>query len=134
MNVCLVLVGIALTCNTAAPEPARSPATVAATAAAAAVSWPTRPAGPPAEDDAWVGEDKLQHLGLAFAATAMTYGTARTALEPAPSRLAAGATAAIVSVGKEWLDRRRTGLFSYRDLAWDVAGITAGLLLAGEIR
>lgn len=134
MNVCLVLVGIALACNTAAPEPRGASATVAASAAAAAASWPTRPGGPPPESDAWVGEDKLRHLGLAFAATAMTYGTARTALDPAPSRLAAGTAAAIVSVGKEWLDHRRMGLFSYRDLAWDVAGITAGLLLAGEIR
>ena len=43
----------------------------------------------------------------------------------------AGAVSATAgfAVGKEFYDRRTTGLFSYRDLVWDAAGGGAGFLM-----
>ena len=50
-----------------------------------------------------------------------------------PSDLSRGVTLS-VGVGKEWLDRRRGGAFSGRDLAWDAAGAGAATLVLVRTR
>lgn len=83
--------------------------------------------------DRWVAEDKLQHFAMSFAATGMSYGAARLALEPGPARGAAAGFALSLGVGKELADRSRGRPFSLKDLAWDVAGVALGVAFARRI-
>ena len=80
--------------------------------------------------DRWFGEDKVKHFLASFFVQSVAYASLRAADAPHGSALA-GATAATAAVGlwKERVDRRRTGLFSARDLAWDAAGAAAASLL-----
>lgn len=86
-----------------------------------------------ARPDAWVGEDKVQHLGLSFGATMFLYGAGRTALDPGPTQLAAAGGALTLGLAKELWDVRSGGAFSVRDLAWDVFGVGLGVLLTGRM-
>ncbi|HUE76656.1 MAG TPA: hypothetical protein VMM83_01825 [Longimicrobiales bacterium] len=81
-----------------------------------------------------MAEDKLQHFTLSFAATALGYGTARLALDPGPARTAAAGVALAAGVAKEIADVRAGTFFSFKDLAWDAAGVALGLTLANQIR
>lgn len=100
----------------------------------AAMPVPSLPPSP-AADDRWFAEDKVRHLALAFAGTGMSFGAARAAgLDREAGLVAAGSTMLLAGIGKEIRDRRRGGPFSGRDLAWDLAGIAAGLALAAGTR
>lgn len=93
-----------------------------------ALPAPTAPA-----DDQWVAEDKLRHFTMSFALVQIGYGAARTVVDrPHAVRLAA-AGALTMGVGKELVDHRAGGPFSLRDLAWDVAGVALGVVLAHRI-
>jgi len=86
--------------------------------------------GPDAPRDPWLGADKVKH----FLTSAFVQGTAYATLQAAGADRAtalAGASVVTLSagVGKEWLDRRRGGAFSARDLVWDVAGAGAATLV-----
>lgn len=105
MNACLVMLGLMLAC-----------------------------AGQTPPEDPWLAEDKLQHFALSFAATALGYGVARVAIEPRGARAAAGGAALAAGVAKEVADVRAGTFFSFRDLAWDAAGVAVGLTLANQIR
>ena len=85
-------------------------------------------------DDPWVGEDKLQHLGMSFAATSFGYGAARLALDREPATFAAAGAALAAGVAKEILDHRAGRRFSARDLLWDAAGVAAALTLIDRTR
>lgn len=93
-------------------------------------SFPTGGTGDP-----WFAEDKAKHFAMAFAATGFMYGIARTV---GLDRDAALVTAALATVaagaGKELHDRRRGGRFSSRDMAWNLIGIAAGLVLVANTR
>lgn len=90
---------------------------------------------PPGEpQDAWLAEDKLRHFTLSFGATTLGYGGARLALEPGSARALAGGLALAAGVAKEVADVRAGTFFSFRDLAWDAAGVALGLTLANQIR
>lgn len=128
MSVCLVLLGVMIGCR---PHASPQPTGEAPVAPLVIADRADRMAQ---ERDRWLGEDKLRHLGVAFAATTMTYAGARTLLEPGPSRVFAATAASIASVGKELHDLRTGSGFSYRDLAWDAAGIALGLALATSSR
>lgn len=80
--------------------------------------------------DRWFGADKVKHFLASFFVQSVTYATFRAADVPHGGALA-GATAATAAVGlwKERVDRRRTGLFSARDLVWDAAGAAAATVL-----
>ena len=85
--------------------------------------------GPPA--DRWFSPDKIKHFFMAAFVQSVGYSALRaTDLSHRSSLIGASAGSAAFSIGKELSDRRRTGLFSKRDLVWDAAGIgTATLLL-----
>jgi pimeloyl-ACP methyl ester carboxylesterase len=85
-------------------------------------------------NDSLLGIDKLKHFllsgfveGVAFAGL-QAAGTGRSA-----SLAGAGATAAMVAVGREVHDRRVTGLFSVGDLLWDAVGAGAAFLIVSRI-
>ena len=86
--------------------------------------------GGAAEGDRWFGTDKVKH----FLTSAFVQGAAYATLQAAgadPDAALAGASVVTLSagLGKEWVDRRRGGPFSGRDLAWDAAGAGAATLL-----
>lgn len=111
MNACLIMIGILLGCAGPAPDPRPVPT-----------------------GDAWFAEDKVRHFALSFAATALGYGGARTVLGPEEARIAAGGFALTAGVAKEIADVRAGTFFSFKDLAWDAAGVALGLTLANQIR
>jgi uncharacterized protein YfiM (DUF2279 family) len=85
--------------------------------------------------DRWFAEDKMRHLAMAFATTSFGHAAARAAGADAGTATALGAAATVVaSIGKEVFDRRAGGIFSYRDLVWDAAGILLGVALVGNAR
>lgn len=118
--------GFAMVAAAAGPPPL-APDTSPPAAARAAIMTPPG-------DDAWIAEDKLQHLGMSFTATAFTYAGARTMLEPDPALLVAGSAALLAGIAKEIHDARAGRGFSFKDLAWDVAGVALGLTLVHHIR
>ena len=91
------------------------------------------PAGPA---DRWFGADKVQHLFMSAFVQSASYGSLRGAgLSHGAALAGATATTAAVGIGKELRDRRVTGVFSVRDLAWDAAGAGAmSVLLARTAR
>jgi putative lipoprotein len=113
VNVCVVALVLAFGCGSPAErEPAPVPA-------------------PPA--DRWVAEDKLRHFALSFAATQMAYAGGRIATDADTALpLAAGAALAL-GLAKEVRDARAGGPFSFKDLAWDAAGVALGVVLAHRI-
>jgi hypothetical protein len=85
-------------------------------------------------NDSVLGIDKLKHFllsgfveGVAFAGL-QAAGTERRA-----SLAGAGATTAIVALGRELHDRRVSGLFSVGDLLWDAVGAGAAFLIVSRI-
>lgn len=80
--------------------------------------------------DPWFGTDKVKHFLLSFFVQSVAYSTLRaTNVGHRSSLLGSGAFTIGVGLGKELVDRRRTGLFSPRDLTWDAAGVGAASLL-----
>ena len=79
--------------------------------------------------DRWFGADKVKHFVTAFVVQSVAYAGLRVVSAPHGGALA-GATAATaaVSVWKERVDRRSTGLFSRRDLVWDALGASAAAI------
>jgi uncharacterized protein YfiM (DUF2279 family) len=76
--------------------------------------------------DRWFGADKVKHFVTAFVAQSVAYAALRVVNAPHGGALAgASAATAAVSVWKERSDRRATGLFSRKDLAWDALGAGA---------
>jgi uncharacterized protein YfiM (DUF2279 family) len=83
---------------------------------------------PPA--DRWFSADKLKHFFMAAFVQSVSYSALRaTQLGHQSSLVGATAGTVAVSIGKELVDARRTGVFSKRDLVWDAAGIGASTLL-----
>ena len=81
--------------------------------------------------DEWTGPDKVQHFAIAGALAAGTYGVIAVADQDLQSRLLGGLlVAGGAALGKEALDAAGNGDPSFRDLAWDGAGIATGLLTA----
>lgn len=80
-------------------------------------------ASPP---DPWFGEDKLRHFFTSFVVTSFTASAARIAGAEARASLYLGAGAATgAGLYKEIQDARAGGVFSGRDLVWDIGGIAA---------
>ena len=81
--------------------------------------------------DPWFSADKLKHFFVGAFVQSVGYSALRaTGIDHRSSLLGATGGSAIISLGKEAADARRTGLFSRRDLVWDAAGIgTATVLL-----
>jgi putative lipoprotein len=80
--------------------------------------------------DSWFGVDKVKHFFMSAFIESVTFSGLQ-AIGANRNTAFAGAISATAgfAVGKEFHDRRTTGLFSYRDLVWDAAGGGAGLLM-----
>ena len=86
------------------------------------------PAERPAES--WFGADKLKHFVTSAVVQGMGYGALRaTNAGHRSSVIGATTLTAAAGIGKELHDRRTTGLFSLRDLAWDAAGAGAATVV-----
>ena len=98
---------------------------------AAAASLLCLPAIARADDDPWFGRDKLLHFGASATLAAGGYALGAAFFDEVPPRLATGAGIALgAGIAKEVADLAGAGHASWRDLAWDVVGTGAGLLLA----
>ena len=83
---------------------------------------PEKPADP------WLGMDKLWHWTLSFSLTGSAYHFTADRLQHSPDTAAAESLAFVLLCGilKELYDLYSYGLFSYKDIVFDLAGITCG--------
>ena len=104
------------------------------TAAANGPPQPVIPASQPARpEDAFFGTDKVKHFFIAGFVETMAFAGAQAAGSGrSTARPVAIGTVTAVSLGRELYDRRRKGLFSVRDLAWDALGAGAALLVVNK--
>lgn len=143
MNPCVLLLALAAGSGCVGPEPAPAdtpaasaveagPGAVAGAIALVAADEP-RTSAQPVAPDRWIAEDKVQHFAASFAATSMAYGGGRVVMEASVARGSAAALAIALGIGKELADLRRGSRFSLKDLAWDAAGVTLGVIFAHRI-
>ena len=89
----------------------------------------------PAAPDPWIAEDKVKHFFTSFVVTSLSASGARLAGADRSTSMHVGiAVGASAGVGKEVSDVRSTGIFSYRDLIWDVLGIAAAAVIVDFTR
>ena len=87
----------------------------------------------PRLDDATFGSDKVKHFFIAGFIEAMTFaGVQAAGSSHSTARSVAIGTVLSASIGREIHDGRTKGLFSIRDLAWDVLGAGAALLVLNK--
>ena len=86
--------------------------------------------------DRWLSEDKFMHFFASFAATTMAAASARTLGADASTSVWIGAGVGMgLGVAKEVRDLYHpAGHPSWRDLAWDAAGVGAGAWVASQAR
>lgn len=107
--------------------------TAALLAATLLLPGPGQPPGQPR--DPWFAEDKLKHFVASFVVTSLTVSGARLAGADHDTSIWIGVgVTATAGVAKEFRDVRRQSIFSYRDLLWDIAGITAAAAMADNAR
>jgi uncharacterized protein YfiM (DUF2279 family) len=86
------------------------------------------------QPDRWFGEDKARHFFYSYAITTGTAGAARAITGHDESVVIGAAFGLIAGIGKELYDKKGNGNASFRDLLWDVAGVTVGVLVAQQTR
>jgi putative lipoprotein len=80
--------------------------------------------------DSWFGVDKVKHFIVAAVVQGISYSVLRQhGVRHDQALVGATFVTGVASVGKEWVDRRRMGLFSTRDLVWDAAGAATATIL-----
>ena len=85
--------------------------------------------------DHWFGSDKLKHFFLSAFIESVSYSALRAAnVRHDPALLAASTFTLGVGVGKELYDHHSYGLFSVKDLTWDVAGNAAAATVLAHTR
>lgn len=85
--------------------------------------------------DSWFGVDKVKHFATAAFVQSVSFSTLRlTSVNKSQSLVGATIVTLTASVGKEVVDRRRGGEFSYKDLTWDAAGIGTASVLLNQTR
>ncbi len=83
--------------------------------------------------DRWFAQDKAQHFFVAAFIQTASFGGFRTlGASRGGSFVGATAVTSAVSVGKELWDRTHQGDPSFKDLAWDAAGMLAASALLGR--
>ena len=86
-------------------------------------------------DDPIFGVDKVKHFFIAGFVEAITFsGLQAAGADRSPARAGAISATVVVSLGREFHDRRSKGLFSFRDLAWDAIGASAALIVINKVR
>jgi uncharacterized protein YfiM (DUF2279 family) len=80
-----------------------------------------------------IGVDKLKHFFMSAFIQTASYSSLR-AVGAGHRESMAGAigTTAVFGVAREVYDGRVKGRFSYKDLAWDAAGIAAGAVICNN--
>ncbi len=93
-------------------------------------------AGRAPEPDRLFGEDKLKHFFTSFVATSLASSGAWMAGLDRETSLYVGAGVGFgIGIAKELRDRNQEGeTASFLDLAWDAAGVGAGIALAAQAR
>jgi putative lipoprotein len=85
--------------------------------------------------DHWFGADKVKHFFLSAFVESVAYSALRTAhVRHDPALIAASTITLGVGVGKELYDHHSYGLFSVKDLTWDVAGNAAAAEVLAHTR
>jgi uncharacterized protein YfiM (DUF2279 family) len=85
--------------------------------------------------DRWIGVDKVQHFAVSFLIQSAAYETLRaTGHGRRSSTGGAWLTTLSAGVGKELYDRHSYGLFSVKDLSWDVGGMAAASVALNNSR
>lgn len=104
---------------------------IAALAIALAVAVSTSGHAQSREPDRWLASDKVRHFAISGYAYSVSHAILQYARVDSPALTAGAAAGAVIAgFGKEFLDRRRGGRISARDLVWDGAGaVLAGLLM-----
>ena len=93
-----------------------------------------QPAEPGEGGDRWLAPDKVKHFVTCAVIDGTSYGVLRaTGVGHQSSVIGAGVAAAAIGIGKEVRDRKAYGVFSARDLTWDLAGIGAGTALVSQV-
>lgn len=85
-------------------------------------------------NDPWLGRDKLAHFATtATLAAAVTYVAEERGMAACDAPLAGWSVALTVGSAKEWFDVSVRGKYwSWRDMAWNAAGATAGAVAASR--
>lgn len=81
--------------------------------------------------DSWVGDDKIKHITLSYALTVAGTVILKKETHSSHPEISAAAGVLLLGIGKEIRDAFTPGNhFCFKDLAWDVAGLTlaVGLL------
>lgn len=120
MNACLLVLALAAGCIDASGVERTAGSTSTSTA-------------PPTVVDRWVAEDKLQHFALSFAATQTAYGGLSIVADHDAAFTGAALTGLALGLAKEIQDARIGRPFSFKDLAWDAAGVALAALLIQRI-
>lgn len=90
-------------------------------------------AAPPG--DRWFGADKVKHFFVSALVQSVSFSTARALGASNSGALGiGGVTTGVVGFSRELHDRRRGGIFSVKDLAWDAAGGVAAAALLRQAR
>jgi putative lipoprotein len=85
--------------------------------------------------DRWFGADKAKHFFISAFLESITYSALRSVnVRHDPALIAASTLTLSVGVGKELYDRHSYGLFSVKDLTWDVAGNAAAATVLAHTR
>jgi hypothetical protein len=87
----------------------------------------------PKPADPVIGVDKVKHFFIAGFVESMTFaGVQAVGSSRSTARVSAIAVTAVVSIGREIHDKRKKGLFSIRDLAWDAIGASAAMIVLNK--
>jgi uncharacterized protein YfiM (DUF2279 family) len=87
----------------------------------------------PRPADPLFGVDKVKHFFIAGFVESMTFaGMQSLGASRSTSRITAIKATSIVSIGREIHDKKKKGLFSVRDLAWDAIGAGAALVVLNK--
>ena len=92
------------------------------------------PVMPYTAPDKWFAEDKLRHFAFSYVITAGTAAAARTVTGRSESVAIGAAIGMAAGIAKELYDKKTNRSASFRDLLWDVAGVSVGVLVAQRVR
>ncbi|HZJ00509.1 MAG TPA: DUF2279 domain-containing protein [Gemmatimonadaceae bacterium] len=83
--------------------------------------------------DPLFGVDKVKHFFIAgFVESTSFAGMQAAGANRSAAKTGAIAAVAVVSIAREAYDKKKKGLFSFRDLAWDAIGASAALLVLNK--
>lgn len=81
--------------------------------------------------DPWLSQDKFLHFSVSAAITGYSYygAVGKLDMHRGTAKTVSVSLTALIGIGKELYDKKKKGLFSWKDLFWDGAGITVGYML-----